>query len=381
MRVAHVSDLHLGHASPGDPHGAERLSSFRHAVAALAALDPDVLVVAGDTFHTPDVEASIVEETARILSGARNTSAEPIPVILIPGNHDPDDATLWTAFRKSLGASAVHVVLTPTVVPLHDGKLIVEAYPCPTRFSAAAPWETRLELPADSAAVHVVVAHGTLQGGPVPEGETDAYPFTLAEVEGLGADYVALGHFHGVYPAWTGGDEIERSVCYCGTHEPDQFSGDAGYATIAEIAKGRPTRLRRIKVGRRQWRLLEITGPADLARLEQLRNEIGASEHPGRFVIRLRIESRTSWPADKIEHFTRLENALRTLGAQMERKGDLQARLDSATLDLANLPSGAVKEALLAIQAEFEGAGESEREVRAAALQIGWEKFQEAVES
>ena len=40
MLVAHISDLHLGRKSPkkGDPHGAERLNSFRQAIATLAAL-------------------------------------------------------------------------------------------------------------------------------------------------------------------------------------------------------------------------------------------------------------------------------------------------------------------------------------------------------
>ena len=69
----------------------------------------------------------------------------------------------------------------------------------------------------------------------MPEGETEAYPFTQAEVESLGADYVALGHFHGLYPTWGDGDECEKACCYSGTHEPDQFGGAAGYALLATV--------------------------------------------------------------------------------------------------------------------------------------------------
>src|SRR5438094_59123 len=81
-------------------------------------------------------------------------------------------------------------------------------------------------------ALRVVLAHGTLQGAHVPQVESDAYPFAQADVEGLNADYVALGHYHGLYPPWPGGDECERTICYCGTHEPDQFASDAGYAVL-----------------------------------------------------------------------------------------------------------------------------------------------------
>jgi len=381
MLVAHISDLHLGRGSPGDPHGSERLISFRQAVVKLAAANPDVLVVAGDTFHSPDIDEAVIEEAARCLSHAKNQAGECIPVILIPGNHDPaDELTLWSAFRRYLEPAAVSVVLEPSLIHLHDGKLIVGAYPCSTRFSPGPPWDKRLEFPDDDGAVCVVVAHGTLQGGPVPEGETDAYPFTQADLESLGADYVALGHFHGVYPLWTGGDEIERAFCYCGTHEPDQFGGDTGYAVLAEIVREQPTRLRRIRIGRRAWRLLDISAPADLAKLEQLRTEIAAAEQPGLFVVRLRVAPGSVWPVEKIEQFSRLEKTLGTLGAHVDRRGEIQARLDAASLDLSGLPSGAIKEALLSLEADRASASdESRREVLAAALQLGWEKMQEAV--
>jgi DNA repair exonuclease SbcCD nuclease subunit len=380
MLVAHISDLHLGRISPGDPHGSERLISFRQAVVKLAAANPDVIVIAGDTFDTPQIEQAIIEEAARSLSLAMNDRGT-IPVVLIPGNHDPaEEAALWSAFRKFLETPSVSVVLEPDVICLQDGRLIIEAYPCPTRFSPGPPWDKRLSVSKDSNAVHVIVAHGTLQGGPVPEGETDAYPFTQADVEGLGADYVALGHFHGVYPPWPGGDQIERSFCYCGTHESDQFGSDAGYAVLVEIVKGQATRLRRIKIGRREWRLVDIAGPADLARLEQLRSEIAGAEHPGRFVIRLKVAPGSAWPAEKIEHFGRLEKALRTLGAHVETRGEVHARINAHALDVAGLPSGAIKEALLSLQADMAAtADDKRREILAAAVQLGWEKMQEAV--
>jgi exonuclease SbcD len=367
MIVAHVSDLHLGKKSPGDANGSQRLQSFRQAIAALAAHKPDVLLIAGDTFDSTNPDVAIIEETARCLERGGE-----IPIVIIPGNHDPADSEkLWATFRKTLPSFA-QLVLEPTIIDI-GSELVIEAYPCLTRFSPAPPWEKRLKSSARSAA-RIVLAHGTLQGGPVPEDEGDAYPFTQAEVDGLAADYVALGHFHGVYPPWNGDGEIERSVCYSGTHEPDQFTGDSGYAILADIKKGRPTRLRRIKVGKRDWRLVEIAGPADIQCIEKLRDEI--ADDPPRFVIRLRVGPRARLNAAESQELDRLEGSLKALGAHVDRRGEAKAPVEWQSFDLAELPSGAVKEALLSIQDELAKTPDgSRRELLAASLQLGCEKM------
>jgi hypothetical protein len=382
MLVAHISDAHLGRKSPGDPLSAERLNSFRQALGVLAAAGPDVLVVAGDTFDGSGIEPAIVEEAAGSLAGLRGANGAAIPVVIIPGNHDPADADkLWGAFRKSLGTSpSVHLVLQPAIVALADGKLLVEAYPCATRFSAEPPWTPRLSVASGPHGVlRVVVAHGTLQGGPVPEGETDAYPFSQAELEALGADYVALGHFHGVYPPWGDGAACRRSFCYCGTHEPDQFTGDAGHVILARVASGQPAALERIKVGRRQWRQLTLAGPADLGKVETLCEEAKASGDPARYVVRLKVQGGAGWSMAEVERLEALEASLRAVGAQLERRGNPQPRADVDALDLQGLPTGAVKEALLSLQSDLASTTDARRgAVLVAALQMGWEKVQEA---
>ena len=380
MLVAHISDLHLGRPSAGDPRGAERLNAFREALTTLAGHAPDLLVIAGDVFDSPNVEAAVINEAAQSLAVIASSPGRAIPVVVIPGNHDPADANrLWTTFETALGTSGVSVVRQAQVLRLADGKALVEAYPCPTRFSDEPPWEPRLPRPAAGAdAVRIVVAHGTLLGGPVPEGETDAYPFTEADLNALEADYVALGHFHGVYPAWDGGDVCARSFSYCGTHEPDQFGGDAGYAILASVSRGQTATLRRIKVGRRQWRPLLLTGPADLAKLDRLLKEVRGSDDPTRYVIRLKVPREGGWGVHDIARLEGLESALRAVGAQVERRGCIVPRVDVASLDLDSLPSGAVKEALRSLQTELDATDANRREVLAAALQIGWEKVQEA---
>jgi DNA repair exonuclease SbcCD nuclease subunit len=381
MKIAHLSDLHLGRRSAGDPNGAERLNSLRQAIAKLAPESPDAILIAGDTFDSLRIDQAVVTEAARALAKARDADGRPIPVVVIPGNHDPSDSTdLWEAFRSALGSgSSVYLVLVPQAVALCGGKLVVEAYPCETRYSPESPWVKRIATTNDAEGPNrVVLAHGTLLGGPVPEGETEAYPFTQGDAEGLGAEYVALGHFHGIYPKWDGGQELSRRVCYAGTHEPDQFNSDSGWAILVSLVKGRPAMLRRMRVGKRHWRLLEIQGPTDLARLETLRSEVEGDNDPSRFMIRVKVGGKTILSPGEAEKLQSTEAGLRALGAQVERQGDFQTWINVESLDLSTLSSGAVKESLLSLQSELAQAqDEAKREILKAAIRLGWTRLQQ----
>jgi DNA repair exonuclease SbcCD nuclease subunit len=341
---------------------------------------PNAILIAGDTFDSPRVEKAVVEQAASTLDRANNSAGLRIPVVVISGNHDPSDSReLWDAFACALAAdSCVHLVREAKVIELVDGRLVVEAYPCATRYSPESPWTPRLTIPQRSASVsHVVLAHGTLQGGPVPEGEMDAYPFTQIDVQDLGADYVALGHFHCIYPPWNGNGAIERTYSYSGTHEPDEFGRDSGYAILATVEPGRPTRLRRQRTGRRTWSLLDIQAPADLQAIEALFATVLADPDPSQHLIRFKLGPKMRLSTDEARTLDDWEQRLLVLGAHVDRRGELQLQVDVQSLDLASLPSGAVKEALLELRRELEHANcETDRERIEAALQLGWIKLQ-----
>src|SRR5262249_20735578 len=144
---------------------------------------------AGDMFDSPQVEVAIIQAAARAFDSICKINDRLVPVIVIPGNHDPaDEHKLWNDFKGALqSGSAVQIVLKPEVVVFGDSNLAVECYPCETRYSAEAPWVRRLTTPAGAQnAARVVLAHGTLQGGQVPEGESDAFPFKEADLDALG---------------------------------------------------------------------------------------------------------------------------------------------------------------------------------------------------
>jgi DNA repair exonuclease SbcCD nuclease subunit len=379
--IGHISDIHLGRPTPGDPNGAERLNSLRQALARLGEQSVNAIVVAGDLFDSPQIDAAIVQASARFFDGVRNAEGMPIPVVVIAGNHDPaEEIGLWTSFTQALSLdSVVKVVLKPEAHVLCNGALVVEAYPCETRFSAEPPWIQKLAIPSGAErAVRIVVAHGTLQGGPVPEGESDAYPFTEADLTALDAEYVALGHFHSVYPSWTG-NTVDRRYCYSGTHETDQFGADAGWIILAKLSPGKPARIRRLLVGRRCWHHVDVNGPADLGRIEQLRANVESDLQPSRYVIRLRVGPNTRLSLSDVEKLEQLQAALEAVGAQVKRQGDFQPTVHVDSLDISGLPSGAVKEALLALKEQHAyERDECRRAVLEAALLLGWNQFNHA---
>jgi hypothetical protein len=228
----------------------------------------------------------------------------------------------------------------------------------------------------------------------VPEDDTDAYPFTQADLESLGADYAALGHFHGLYPAWGHDETCQRCFSYCGAHEPDQFAGEAGYAILAEVTAGQVARLTRIKTGQRQWRQIMLAGSADLDQVARLLEALRMDPEPSRHVIRIKVQSNMGWAAADVERLNALEEAVRTLGTHLERRGEIKLSVDVQSLNLPSLPSGAVKEALLSLKLDFEQEGAlpaqaegqaaghpGRRDVIAAALQLGWEKLRDLAEA
>jgi len=79
--LAHISDLHIG-AGVG-PAGRDAASGLRAALQAIAKREPDAILATGDLVN--DAKPEEYAELAAILADA------PVPVYLLPGNHDDPD--------------------------------------------------------------------------------------------------------------------------------------------------------------------------------------------------------------------------------------------------------------------------------------------------
>lgn len=104
LRIAHVSDTHLGYRAGAVPGRDEDF--YRSWIAACNAIvdhKPDIIVHAGDLFHHPHPSWNAV---AAFLEGAFILQASGIPTLMISGNHDSSRIlmkhTVFSILRNTL---------------------------------------------------------------------------------------------------------------------------------------------------------------------------------------------------------------------------------------------------------------------------------------
>jgi DNA repair protein SbcD/Mre11 len=214
MRLVHLSDLHLGYRqyqrlTPGgiNQREADVATTFRASIDRIIELAPDIVVVAGDIFHTvrPTNQAIL----HAFMQFARLAQALPDAIILlVAGNHDTPRSAETGGILQLFTQLGLYVVDRESQRLLFaDRKLSILAVP-------DVPMLVRPALTPDPDAVYnVLVVHGEVQGM-LPESVTAA-DRAAVEIsrEELGAghwDYVALGHYH-VYR------EIEPNAFYSGS--------------------------------------------------------------------------------------------------------------------------------------------------------------------
>jgi len=271
MRFLHTADWQLGmtrHFLNGEAQ--PRYSSARRAaVAALGPLADEVgaefVVVAGDVFEHNQLAPRDVSQSLEAMRGIG------VPVYLLPGNHDPLDASsvytsaLFTAERPD----NVVVLDRPGVHDVRPGLQLV-----------AAPWYSKApttdlvgdavgalgDLPADGV-TRVVVGHGAVDIL-VPDKER-ASLIRLAALEAAitrgAVHYVALGDKHSRMSVGATG-----RIWYSGSPEVtnyDDIEPDPGQVLVVDIDETDP--LRQVRVDARRigdWRFVSLCRTVDNGR-------------------------------------------------------------------------------------------------------------------
>src|ERR1700752_3402941 len=268
MRFLHTADWQLGmtrHFLAGDAQ--PRYSAARRdAVAGLGALAAEVgaefVVVAGDVFEHTQLSPQVVSQSLEAMR------AIGIPVYLLPGNHDPLDASsVYTSALFTAECPAnVQVLDKPGVHEVRPGLKIV-----------AAPWRSKRPtndlvadvldgLPADGV-TRVLVAHGGVDVlDPDP---TKPSLIRLAGVEDAlsrgAVQYVALGDKHSLTRVGSSG-----RVWYSGSPEVTNFDDvepDPGHVLVVgvdETDPQRPVTVDAQKAGR--WRFVTLRRQVDSSR-------------------------------------------------------------------------------------------------------------------
>lgn len=202
VKLAHLADLHLGfrqyhRQTPAgiNQREADTGMAFRQAVDGIIAARPDVVVVAGDLFHSVrPTNAAIVfafKEFQRLSAALPDA-----PIVLIAGNHDtPRSAETGNILRlfEELGVQVASNEARRFAFPELD--LSVLAVPHEALVQAERP----LLRPDGSTRYEVLVAHGEVDGVFPSDRSTVEYGGAVVRPDEFGPgewSYVAFGHYH-----------------------------------------------------------------------------------------------------------------------------------------------------------------------------------------
>lgn len=274
MKFLHTADWQLGmtrHFLEDDAQ-ARYSAARRDAIVAIGALaretGAEFVVVAGDVFEANQLAPRIISQS---LDAMR---AIDVPVYLLPGNHDPLDAS-------SVYTGAQFTAECPDNVTVLDRAGVWDVRPGVQII--AAPWRSKkpttdltaeviADLPADGTA-RILLAHGAVDAlDPDRDNPAQiAMAGITAAIDRSALHYVALGDKHSRTEVGGGG-----RVWYSGSPEVtnyDHKEADPGHVLIVEMDlddPAHPVRVESRKVG--TWRFVtlhrEVNNSRDIADLD-----------------------------------------------------------------------------------------------------------------
>lgn len=243
MKLAHLADLHLGFRQyhRQTPSGinqreADVALAFRRAIDAIAAYQPDIILIAGDVFHSVRPTNAAILDAFNQLTRLRAALPQ-VPVVIVAGNHDtPRSVETGSILRLFEAIGDIHVAhQEPRAFVFERLGLTVLGVPTPAWTGAE---RTALE-PNTATRYNVLVTHREVDGViPADSGmrEYGLAPIDVRELHADRFDYVALGHYHvahAVTPnAWYAG-----ALEYVSSNPWGELAAEAAGAT-ARTAKG-----------------------------------------------------------------------------------------------------------------------------------------------
>lgn len=221
MLIAHLADLHLGYRAyhrlaPGGVNQRERdvAAAAGRAIDGVVEARPDLVLVAGDVFHTVRPSNSAIMDGFRLFLRLR-AGLPDVPVVMIAGNHDsPRSVDTGSILRLLAEIPHVHVVDDGArTVRLDTPDVAVHCLP----HAALTGDEPPVIAPDAAAGTNVLMLHGTVAGAGVDEQLLRLVEYGGAHVDRAALceeawDYVALGHYHNA-------TRIAPNVWYAGATE------------------------------------------------------------------------------------------------------------------------------------------------------------------
>ncbi len=253
MKILHTSDWHLGHTLYNYDRTEEQMVMLLQMVNIVKEEQPDVFLLCGDVYHTPQSSAAVQTMFTNALVQIRDANPG-MTIVITAGNHD--SGSKHDIFRTPWKALKVYTV--GTIDASQKEELVVEV---PGKgYVIAVPYVNERNMPKGffqelidivgeknvGNLPVVMMAHTTVRGCDFA-GHDNASEYAVGGIDsynldemGTGYDYLALGHIHHGQYIHSG----KHNVRYCGTPIPVSF--DERYmhsVSIVEIAEHgeRPT--------------------------------------------------------------------------------------------------------------------------------------------
>jgi DNA repair exonuclease SbcCD nuclease subunit len=213
LTLVHSSDVHVDEGRTAAVHGGDGTAGLAAVLATARALRAQLVILAGDTFEANSLGAALIDRAGRLLAAAG------LPVVILPGNHDP--ALPNSVYVRGglaqipnlaiLGVTHEEAVQFPAIdleIWGHAHRDYLDMPPLRGPRARTTRWQ-------------VAVGHGHYEPP-----ETRANPlrpswvFGDEEIAATAADYLALGHWdrpmrvgNGAVPAfYSGSPELARTV-------------------------------------------------------------------------------------------------------------------------------------------------------------------------
>jgi DNA repair exonuclease SbcCD nuclease subunit len=241
--VVHSSDLHVDDGYTAALYGGDGAGGLVVVLEAARTIAADVVLLAGDVFEHNRLPMEILERAARLLADAA------VPVVILPGNHDP--ATSDSVWRRGPIAEPANIHIFGVT---HDETVALDALGLELWGRAHLDYEDMIPLaapPPRRLPHRIALAHGHYDPAPAARGTPrPGWLFGDAELAAAEADYVALGHWNRAVRVGNGAVEAH-------------YSGSPDFAGTVNVVRLGPGG---VSVAREAVRLAAAAEPVTLSR-------------------------------------------------------------------------------------------------------------------
>lgn len=231
LTLVHSSDLHVDDGVTADAHGGDGTAGLASVLATARAIGADVVLLAGDTFDHNRLPADVLQRTAARLRAAA------MPIVILPGNHDPAMPGS-VHHRGGFGdIPDVHVIGVT-----HNDTVLLPCWDLEIWGLAHRDYADMSPLPGPRprrTSWQIVMAHGHYEPSlDKTKSLRPSWLFGDAAIAATAADYVALGH-------WNRAERVGDGTV------PAYYSGSPDLAGTVNVVRlgGAGVRVHREKLG------------------------------------------------------------------------------------------------------------------------------------